>query len=194
MNKFKVGDLVYFPIQTHKVLKLIENHYEGSKECYPFMLEGDEHTTLTELGTFEYRDFLPPILHATQESYELLSKLYPNVTFEPPPKRKEPREVVKAKLENGWHYIYDEDNPPPRYQNVLIYIEDDIVVYNLQLSDNIAIAKLVVDDDGHKYWYTTEKCGGDYNISFPIEIKFDDVDCWRLLPQPPQDLYVDDEV
>lgn len=126
--KFKVGDLVYFPIQTHKVLKLIENHYESSKECYPFMFEGDKHTILTELGTFEYGDLLPPILHATQENYELLSKLYPNVTFEPPPKRKEPREIIKAMLESGWKYVacmvsdYKDDS---NYTDLITGVQDN---------------------------------------------------------------------
>lgn len=48
---------------------------------------------------------MPVIVHATQENYELLSKLYLNVTFEPPPKRKEPREIIEAMLKAGHKYV-----------------------------------------------------------------------------------------
>lgn len=104
---------------------------------------------------------------------------------------KEQESMLLNKSNNhGWISVDDKDNPPPIHQNVLIYINNDMVVHELGLSDNIAIAKLVIDDgddDSYKYWYTAERCGGDYNISFPIEIKFENVDYWKHLPTPPQE-------
>lgn len=96
--KFKVGDLVYCPEVSHKILKIDTIEYD----CIYF-----------EVGEFGLKIFTNDdfliwenwIFHATQENYELLSKIYPNVTFEPPPKRKEPKEIIKAMFDDGWKHI-----------------------------------------------------------------------------------------
>ncbi|WP_323842549.1 MULTISPECIES: hypothetical protein [unclassified Moraxella] len=96
MSKFKVGDLVYCLPLTHKISKITK-------------VNEDNDVFLNKAGWFKNTGLnvngMPVILHATQENYELLSKLYPNVVFEPPPKRKEPKEIIRAMLESGWEYV-----------------------------------------------------------------------------------------
>lgn len=90
--EFKVGDLVYCPTINNKISKITKENEEGD-------------IFLNNAGWFKNTGLnhndMPVICLATQEKYELLSKLYPNVTFEPPPKRKEPIDVVIAMLEGG---------------------------------------------------------------------------------------------
>lgn len=76
MGKFKIGDLVYCLPLTHKISKITRANE-------------DNDVFLNEAGWFKNTGLnhndMPVIFHATQENYELLSKLYPNVEFEPPP-------------------------------------------------------------------------------------------------------------
>lgn len=108
--KFKVGDLVYCPSETPEVCKI---EFVGVDKL---ILNIKTSCKVYNDGTNAVN--MPVILPATQENYELLSKLYPNVTFEPPPKRKEPKEVIKAMIKGGWKMIPccdvndDRENPP----------------------------------------------------------------------------------
>lgn len=94
--KFKVGDLVYCQTINNKISKITKESEGGT-------------VFLSNAGWFKNTGLnhndMPVICHATQENYELLSKLYPNFTFEPPPKHKEPREIIKAMLESGYAYV-----------------------------------------------------------------------------------------
>lgn len=96
-NTFKVGDLVYVPSETTEV-------------CWIEFVGTDKLILNIKTSCKVYIDGtnavdMPVILPATQENYELLSKLYPNVSFEPPPKRKEPKEIIKAMLDSGYHGV-----------------------------------------------------------------------------------------
>lgn len=91
--KFKNGDLVYCPSETPEVCKI---EFVGVDKL---ILNIKTSCKLYADGTNAVD--MPVILPATQQNYELLSQLYPNVEFEPPPKRKDPKEVIKAMLASG---------------------------------------------------------------------------------------------
>lgn len=100
--KFKVGDRVYCPSISLNVLEVLPVDDWQMKNKTPIRLPTINDNIvlfLTELGVDIYSK-MPVIVHATQENYELLSKLYSNVTFEPPPS-KEPKEVIEAMLASG---------------------------------------------------------------------------------------------
>lgn len=101
MSKFKIGDMVYCQAINNKISKITK----ANEDNYVFLNKAGwfKNTGLNGNG-------MPIILHATQENYELLSKLYPNVAFEPPPNRKEPKEIIKAMLESGWEYVVVEND------------------------------------------------------------------------------------
>lgn len=98
--KFKDGDLVYCPDIDNRVHTLesydknLAIYYNRRDNCEVFYFDGTSR-----------KSYAPRIFHATQENYELLSKLYPNIAFEPPPKRKEPKEIIKVMLESGWYRV-----------------------------------------------------------------------------------------
>lgn len=110
--KFKVGDLVYCPSVLPNIFKLLEVYDSQLKVKTPLRLvniDRDIAVFLTSDG-FDLKSKIPVIFHATQENYELLSQLYPNVAFELPPKRKEPKEFIYDMLNNGYdvvNYIAD---------------------------------------------------------------------------------------
>lgn len=127
--KFKVGDLVYVPSETTEV-------------CWIEFVGTDKLILNIKTSCKVYIDGtnavdMPVILPATQQNYELLSKLYPNVSFEPPPKRKEPKEIIKAMLDFGYHGVLcqiamvDEDDDSIvrcyRYDYALEVLDDKII-------------------------------------------------------------------
>lgn len=137
--EFKVGDLVYCPAINNKISKITKE----SEESYIFLSNAGwfKNTGLNQNG-------MPVIFHATQENYELLSKLYPNVTFEPPPKHKEPREIIEAMLDFGYHGVLceiemvDEDDDSIvrcyRYDYVREVLDDKIIFSNSEIdNDNL---------------------------------------------------------
>lgn len=86
--KFKAGDLVYI-FGSNKIGKITgflsvnaikvhnqKEHFHSARLC-----------------------------HATQENYEMLTKAFPNIQFELPPKPKAPKEVIREMLESGWAYV-----------------------------------------------------------------------------------------
>lgn len=107
MSTFNAGQSVYYPQATNKVLVLKST--EKSNSTRPLKVELGVYSNLPLTffsdGRHSEQSVSPVIFHATQENYELLSKLYPNVSFEPPPKRKEPREIIKAMLKSGWECV-----------------------------------------------------------------------------------------
>lgn len=106
MIEFKAGDLVYYPEQSDEIHKLHKRN-EFSAGVY-FLTIVHNHirgANFTDDGRRFLSDVGQRIFHATQENYELLSKLYPNVEFEPPPKRKEPIDVITAMLEGGYNEV-----------------------------------------------------------------------------------------
>lgn len=112
--KFKVGDLVYCSAYTASVCQIrrVGKHTIGivrlSDSIKVFDIDDCSLILCDDEKTLEFVDDdcnVVRICHATQQNYELLSQLYPNVAFEPPPKRKEPREIIEAMLESGWEYV-----------------------------------------------------------------------------------------
>lgn len=85
--KFKVGDRVYYGIRHHIFhIKIIQGNFctftNGIKCC-----------GLTNL------------CHATPENHAMLSKLYPHIEFEQPPKELKGSDLCRAMLEKGWKYV-----------------------------------------------------------------------------------------
>lgn len=103
MNNFNftVGDKVYYPRKSNKILTATKIKVPIVK-AYSVEVDG---TSFTSDGKEYLNHTTPSIFPATQEYYELLSKLYPNVEFEPPPKRKNPKEVIQAMLDDGWDTV-----------------------------------------------------------------------------------------
>lgn len=81
--KFKTGDKVYYGIRHHIF------HIKTIQGDFCTFTNGIKCCGLTNL------------CHATQENYELLSKLYPHIKFEAPPKPLSGDELVKAMLTKG---------------------------------------------------------------------------------------------
>lgn len=126
--EFKVDDLVYYPAMSNKLLKVTPR----LDSYFPlFIVYEAGRDSFTRNGCLYKDGIAPSIFHATQENYELLCKLYPNVEFEPPPKRKEPKEIIKAMLESGWVgvacYVNDIDKRPSKYnkKDLIVLVKDD---------------------------------------------------------------------
>lgn len=103
--KFKVGDLVYYPNISNKIGKIVGTSIIANAPCCLKVAIDDTAIFTTKDGRFAVNAPIPVIYHATQKNYEWLSATFANVTFEPPPKCKEPKEIIKAMLESGWEYI-----------------------------------------------------------------------------------------
>lgn len=85
---FKVGDKVYKYGETDvkTVLEVFEDgHMRISK--YPYRVNHEV------------------ICHATPENHAMLSKLYPHIEFEQPPKELKGSDLCRAMLEKGWKYV-----------------------------------------------------------------------------------------
>lgn len=98
MNKFKVGDKVYFPIRSHRVLT-VEGYY--GDEAYPILVGG---YTFTREGKYRMSDGLPAIFHATPENHKLLESLY-GAEFETPSVKPSSQDIVLAMLAKGHRYV-----------------------------------------------------------------------------------------
>lgn len=83
--KFKVGDLVYCPSETAKICQLKDGKYSGMPLIIEISTQIPSEIHLTADGRLNVGKDVYYIVHATQENYELLSQLYPNVKFESPP-------------------------------------------------------------------------------------------------------------
>ena len=80
---FKVGDKIYIP-GDHRVL--------------PILFKNGEWFGVS------YKEVNPKyILHATQENYEMLCKLYPHIEFERPPLTGS--DLARAMVDRGWKYV-----------------------------------------------------------------------------------------
>lgn len=111
---FKVGDLVYCSAYSASVCQIrrVGKHTIGivrlSDSIKVFDIDDCSLILCDDEKTLEFVDDdcnVVRICHATQENYELLSKLYPNVTFEPPPKPKEPKDVIQAIINSNHKFI-----------------------------------------------------------------------------------------
>ena len=79
MNKFCVGDIVYYPLRNGKLRKL-EQSSEGVN--YPLLVGKNP---LTSHGSHHVFSTMPVVFFATKENYLHLKGLHPDVWFEKPP-------------------------------------------------------------------------------------------------------------
>lgn len=97
---FKVGDKIYYPKVSDEILTV----QERSHNKYPLFVElGYKFSSFTTFGKHITDDSNPSVFPATQEWYDKLVQIYPNL--EKPPARKDPKEIIQAMLDNGWGYV-----------------------------------------------------------------------------------------
>ena len=98
MNKFKIGDKVYFPKDGNKVFTIEEDEYTIR---YPLRFGAN---TFTRDGRRHARDITPSLFHATLENHKALEQLY-GVEFEKPPVKPTSKEIIQAMLARGDKYV-----------------------------------------------------------------------------------------
>ena len=128
MAVFKAGDLVYFPTETTKILRL-----RGVIDDDTLDLEIDIRggvAFLSYSGKMSSLDLNPVIFHATPENHELLRKLY-GTEFEAPPVKPTSREIIQAKLNKStepvpcWASNINERTQPTR-KDIWVFIKECI--------------------------------------------------------------------
>lgn len=105
MFNFNIGDKVYNPTNSNRLLE-VGSVCPEIDAIYPVRVNignSDYSESFTEDGKFYAEDANPSLFPATQDWYEKLVKIYPSL--EAPPKRREPKEIIKAMLESGWEYV-----------------------------------------------------------------------------------------
>lgn len=97
---FNIGDKVYYPDISNEILILEKT----TNPSHPFKvtLEHGVTRSFTTDGRRLYFNEKPSIFPATQEWYDKLVHVYPDL--EKPPKRKSPVEIILAMVAD-WHYI-----------------------------------------------------------------------------------------
>ena len=119
-QEFKAGDKVYFPFIDGQIYTL--KAHDG--KSYPLIIKSDSFVKSFTLRGYQYADNqLPSIFHATPENRELLCKLY-GFEFEAPPKRKEPREIIRAMLKAGYDGVPCKTDSK-QYRFVCVDVSDD---------------------------------------------------------------------
>lgn len=108
---FKVGDKVYYPTVSNSVLTLIDSE----AELYPVRVDYTEgYESFTTEGKLHGTHLNPSIFPATQEWYDKLVHVYPNL--EKPSKRKDPKEIIQVMLDDGNEgvlcWLSDSDREP----------------------------------------------------------------------------------
>lgn len=130
--KFKVGDKVYFPRLSNKLCVIDQGQEDdyvdevnGSKALAEMQSDLDfVYDQKTKSWLWNEKDCAPQLLHATPENHALLSKLYPHIEFEQPPKQLTGSDLARAMLERGDRRIYgyasdNSDNDPHGYECVV---------------------------------------------------------------------------
>ena len=147
--KFKDGDLVYCPMATNEILTVSDKRnvaYEGT--------DGEISTIGVYYdGKYSSQHHNLAIFPATQEWYEKLVRVYPNLEAPPPPK-KSSMDVIKAMLDDGYYRI-------PCYVSVI----------NEEPNDEMCIDLLFdIDDSGSSS--TPCRCvGGKWKYARPFDVK-----------------------
>ena len=107
-KEFKVGDKVYCPFQSTKVLTT----REWNNPEFPILV--GEHV-FTRNGKRLRNDSLPSIFHATPRMQAKLEDTY-GVAFEAPPTKPTSKEIISTLLDNGHKYVccwVSDNNPNP---------------------------------------------------------------------------------
>ena len=101
----KRGDLVYYPAVSNSPIRVDEFDTYTMGRVYPIInmpLHENGERSFTRDGKAYICDKNPTIFPATQEWYEKLVHVYPNL--EAPPAKKS-SEIIKAMLDDGYHRI-----------------------------------------------------------------------------------------
>ena len=99
-KEFKVGDKVYFPPKSTKVLTICSTSCSSE---YPILalVDSERHPwSLTTDGKVYADDVLPSLFHATPEMKAKLEDFY-GVEFEAPPVKPSSKEIIQAMLARG---------------------------------------------------------------------------------------------
>lgn len=142
--KFKVGDLVYCPSISSEILNIkvlpIDvmvfdiTHSISRNDCGFVSYLNNAAIVRLDNGCCTKTHF-QKIVHATTENHRLLSKLYPNVAFEPPPKRKEPREIIEAMLDNNYPFVLSSK------ENYALFLCNETNINEFNLDDYFIVSK-----------------------------------------------------
>lgn len=125
--RLKAGDPVYYPRVSNEILSTIG--YEDNKgidHAYPIRLEREKCLieSFTTDGKVYSFDANPVVFPATQEWYEKLVHLYPDL--ERPPVKKSSAEILQAMLDDGYFripcYVSDIDSEPRNDLSVVLLI------------------------------------------------------------------------
>lgn len=127
MSEFKVGDRVYSPTKSAKILTV----RAADDEQYPVEVGAVAYTVD---GRVYDNDFAPQIFRATPENHALLSQLYPNVEFEKP--KLTGSDLTRQKLAEGakevlcWVSRLDSDASAMRWvrPKVIKYFDADLTI------------------------------------------------------------------
>ena len=127
MNKFKIGDKVYYPTESNKVFTL---EGTGCTVSYPLRCGP---RTFTKDGRYRVSDITPSLYHATPENKAKLEDFY-GIPFEPAPSKPTSREIIKAMLARGDMYVCcwvsdhkQEPGYPCMYHLISDYDEDTAI-------------------------------------------------------------------
>lgn len=120
-QEFKAGDKVYCPEISNTVHILTDICCKS--KTYEVRTSEGNYIHVDEYGRYGIESFNPTIFHATPENHELLCRLY-GMEFEPPPKRKEPREIIKAMLKAGYDGVPCKTDSK-KYRFVCVNVSDD---------------------------------------------------------------------
>lgn len=96
--QFKVGDLVYCPMASNKIMQVSSD----LRIRYQNILGVEINVSVYYGGKWNEMHNNPAIFPATQEWYDKLVHVYPDL--KKPPKRKSPVEIILAMVAD-WHYI-----------------------------------------------------------------------------------------
>lgn len=165
MSRFKVGDKVYFPMKTQKILTLELNPFHRQKGY--ILLAGG--VSFNEDGGFSPNDKEPSIYHATSENHALLEQMH-GIEFENPSVDNTSGHVGQAASMANGIWVDVKDQLPPDDSSVMVYVNGDIRIFGY-------VASYLVDTRAH--WWVDES--GDFHS----DIADGDVTHWMLLPQPP---------
>ena len=153
----KHGDLVYYPVASNSPIRVDEFVTHANGRAYPIIIPMQENgkRSFTRDGKMYTCDKNPTIFPATQEWYEKLVLVYPNLEAPPPPApKKSSMDVIKAMLDDGYSRI-------PCYVSVI----------NEEPNNEMCIDLLLdIDDSGSSS--TPCRCvGGKWKYARPFDVK-----------------------
>lgn len=114
---FKEGDRVYYPAATNEVLQVDSNLYVS------YICAGDEGTSAKIYNGGKFYSFHrnPAFFPATQEWYDKLVHVYPDLEKPAPPSVEKAKQIIQKMRDDGWRYVpccvSNSKELPTRYDN-----------------------------------------------------------------------------